>query len=766
MSTSLKSIAFTGAWLLLFTAAPAAFAQPNQDVKPISADLSSAAILNAMEQVGDWQLANPSPHKTTDWTQGALYTGMMALGGISGDPKYLDAMLRMGETNQWKLGPRRYDADDHCVGQAYAELYLRFGDSRMLGALRQGFDAILANPSTATSMEFKKPTAKPRELWSWCDSLFMGPPTWARLYAATGDARYLEFAATNWWQTSDYLYDKGEHLYFRDSTYFTKQEANGKKVFWGRGNGWAMGGLVRVLQVLPNNHPSRERFVQQYRDMSNKLLTCQQEDGLWRASLLDPQSYPLKETSASAFYTYAFAWGINQGLLDRAKFGPAVEKGWRALVACVKPDGKLTHVQPVGADPKKFDEDATEAYGVGAFLLAGGEMYRMAVMKTALKVTVRNPGSLRRASETVELNCSDLKKGLKPPAASQFAVMDGVSARILDSQAYASAPGQSPDKLLFQVDLAPGETRGYLVLNASTLAATPRPVMKTYARLVTERFNDMAWESDRIAHRMYQQALIKGEGTISSGIDIWLKRTRNLVIDKWYKNGDYHSDHGEGMDDYRVGRSRGCGGLGIWDGKQLHPSINFHDGRVLTTGPIRSEFELTYDAWEAGGRKVSETKRISIDAGSNFSRAQSIFASEDKSPLTLGVGIAQRPVEGTIAQDQRAGWVAYWQPADGAKGNIACALVLPGGVKEFITEKASLPILTQADLDKPSNEGAPAAANLLAITQAKVGKPFVYYFGAGWSMSGDFPDAKAWQASVSDFATRLKEPLKVKLSSP
>ena len=150
--------------------------QPAPAAKPISAELTTAEILNAMEQAGDWQLANPSPHKTTDWTQGALYTGMMALGGISGDAKYLEAMLHMGATNEWKLGPRRYDADDHCVGQAYAELYLRYGDSRMIGSLRQGFDDILANPSTAPSMEFKKPTAKPRELWSWCDSLFMAPP--------------------------------------------------------------------------------------------------------------------------------------------------------------------------------------------------------------------------------------------------------------------------------------------------------------------------------------------------------------------------------------------------------------------------------------------------------------------------------------------------------------------------------------------------------------------------------------------------------------
>ncbi|MDB6017439.1 MAG: hypothetical protein JWR19_1928 [Pedosphaera sp.] len=766
MPISIKSLAFTGACLLLLTTAPSLLAQPAP--KPVSADLTPATILGTMERVGDWQLANPSPHKPRDWTQAALYTGMMALGGVSGDTRYLDAMRHMGEANAWNLGERKFDADDHCVGQTYVELYLRYSDKAMIGPMRQRFDDILAVPSEVQSLEFTNPQAKAREHWAWCDSLFMGPPTWVRLYSVTGDQRYLDFAVTNWWQTSAYLYDKDEHLYFRDSTYFKKSEANGKKVFWGRGNGWVMGGLVRVLQFLPNNHPARQQFVQQFRDMADKLLTCQQPDGLWRASLLDPASYPLKETSSSAFYTYTFAWGVNQGLLDRAKFGPAVEKGWRALVGCVQPDGKLTHVQPIGADPKKFDESGTETYGVGAFLLAGTEIYRMAVLKAAppVKVTINNPADLRRANETVELNLSDLKKQFDNKDISKLTVMDEVSAKILDSQAYASVPDQSPDKLLFQANLTPGETRSYLVLDASALPATPSPIVKTYARLVTERMNDMAWESDRSAHRIYHQDLIKGEGTISSGIDVWSKRTRNLVLNNWYKGADYHVDHGEGMDDYRVGRSRGCGGLGIWDGKQLYVSINYHNGRVLTTGPIRSEFELTYDEWDAGGRKITETKRISIDAGSNFSRAQSTFTTADKSPLGIGVGIAQRPVEGTVAKDQKAGWMSYWQPSDGTKGNIGCAVILPAGsVKEFVTEKDSMPPVTQADIDKPSTEGAPAVANLLAITQAQVGKPFTYYFGAGWIQSGDFPDAKAWEACVRDFAARWEKPLQVKLSS-
>jgi rhamnogalacturonyl hydrolase YesR len=112
--------------------------------------------------------------------------------------------------------------------------------------------------------------------------------------------------------------------------------------------------------------------------MAEKVLSCQQPDGLWRASLLDAESYPLKETSGSGFFTYALAWGINEGLLNRVRFEPAVRKAWEQLVACVTPEGRLTHVQPIGADPKHFAEDATEAYGSGAFLLAGSEIWRLA----------------------------------------------------------------------------------------------------------------------------------------------------------------------------------------------------------------------------------------------------------------------------------------------------------------------------------------------------------------------------------------------------
>jgi unsaturated rhamnogalacturonyl hydrolase len=762
--------------------------------QPISPDITPQAIFNAMQRVADWQLAQPAREQPTGWVQGAGYAGMMALVGISGDAKYRDAMLAIAATNDWKLGSRMYMADDQCVGQMYAELYLLYRDPKMIAPMRERFDAILAKPSTTISLDFSQP-GHGQELWSWCDSLFMAPPAWLRLYAATDDERYLNFAVTNWWRTTDYLYDTNEHLFFRDSTYFDKREANGKKVFWSRGNGWVMGGLVRMLQFLPMNHPDRPRFEQLFRDMAEKILSCQQPDGLWRASLLDPDSFAIKEASGSGFFTYALAWGVNQDLLDRAKFEPAVRKGWTALVNCVDEDGKLTHVQPIGADPKNFNPDSTEPYGIGAFLLAGSEVYRMAVFEKSSQTfifKVTNPANFRRDCETVELGTKEFSRFQISHlfAVSDLHVIDGVSSRILDSQVCSSEHGtlgQRPDTLLFQVDLAPGETRTFYILDASALAAVPPPIVKTFARYVPERHDDFAWESDRIAHRMFGPALEtwQEEPLTSSGVDVWIKRTRNLIVNQMYSTGVYDTN-GVSQDDFKVGKTRGCGGLGIWRDGKLYVSKNWRTYRVITTGPIRSEFELTYGTWDAGGRKISETKRISIDAGSNLSRVESTFSSDDKSPLQIGVGLAERPGKnvivpddspevdswqtstdkGLVVQNQNKGWMAYWQPQDFGKGTTAVAIVLrKDSVQTFTNDIPNLPADKLAPPTHTVTEGQPAIRNLIAIVPAEIGKPFVYYFGAGWDKSGDFPDAKSWNDYVRRFAERRDQPLQITIGN-
>ena len=277
---------------MTFTAWPASRIppeQPDHAHRAFPSEIKPLPVLAAMQRVADWQLAHPDTNDPpTSWLLGAENAGMMALAGISGDAKYREAMRSAGEANGWRLGPLFYDADDYCVGQAYTELYFLYRENRMIAPLRERFDAILAKPSDVPGLEFTKAESRDRKNWSWCDSLFMGPPTWLRLYAATDDERYLDFAVTNWWRTTDYLYDKNEHLFFRDSTYFDKREANGKKVFWSRGNGWVMAGLVRVLQYLPMNHPDRPRFEQLFKDMAAKILTLQQPDGLWRVEPARP----------------------------------------------------------------------------------------------------------------------------------------------------------------------------------------------------------------------------------------------------------------------------------------------------------------------------------------------------------------------------------------------------------------------------------------------------------------------------------------------
>jgi hypothetical protein len=274
------------------------------------------------------------------------------------------------------------------------------------------------------------------------------------------------------------------------------------------------------------------------------------------------------------------------------------------------------------------------------------------------------------------------------------------------------------------------------------------------------------------------------EPLTSSGYDVWVKRTRGLIVNWMYATMFPYDLNGPAQDDYKVGKLRGCGGLGIWSGGDLYVSANWRSYKIITTGPIRSEFELTYDAWDAGGRKVSETKRISIDAGSNMSRVESSFKSDDNSPLEVAVGLNERPGENTIintesadsettidnwqndtakglvVRDQKDGWQTYWQPQDFAKGVIGVAFILPN-VDFFTNDFPNLPEAKTAAPIHTLTEGQPAIRDLLGVATAQVGEPFVYYTGAGWSESGDFPDAKSWNGYVIRFAERWHHPLQV-----
>jgi rhamnogalacturonyl hydrolase YesR len=300
---------------------------------------------------------------------------------VSGDPSATAWLRSIGERNGWRLHTRPYHADDHTVGQFYLSLYRDFKEPAMLAPTRERFDWILAHPKTG-SLEwcgYRRPFATDcHDRWGWCDALFMAPPAWARLASVTGERKYLEFMDREYRATHDLLWDQEEHLFWRDTSYFPKREKNGRNLFWARGNGWVFGGLALMLPDLPEDWEGRAYYVDLFRQMAARLKAIQRPDGTWSMGLLGGvEGYPVKETSGTAFFTFGLAWGINNGLLDRAEFEPVVLKAWAALAACVNDDGMLGYVQPVGGSPGDSYADKTEVYGVGAFLAAGSEVYRL-----------------------------------------------------------------------------------------------------------------------------------------------------------------------------------------------------------------------------------------------------------------------------------------------------------------------------------------------------------------------------------------------------
>ncbi len=333
------------------------------------------SVYRIMKKVADWQWKELETkgwkNPKTDWTNGVMYTGMMAWAKIANDQVYYKKLLDVGKSLDWKIGPNRSFADDYCIAQTYAQLYGIYKDPQYIADFKNMADSLISTPHSESLLWGNK--IHLRE-WAWCDALYMGPAALVDLSEATSDPKYLDEANKLWWKTSDYLYDQNEHLFFRDSRYFIQKEKNGKKVFWSRGNGWVMGGLANVLSKMPQNAPERDRFVTEFKQMAKKIAALQQNDGTWHASLLDPDSYPSKETSGTSLFCYALAWGVNQKILSYDEYYPVIDKAWKALSASVHIDGKLGFVQPIGASPDKVTFDDTEVYGVGAFLLAGSQM--------------------------------------------------------------------------------------------------------------------------------------------------------------------------------------------------------------------------------------------------------------------------------------------------------------------------------------------------------------------------------------------------------
>jgi rhamnogalacturonyl hydrolase YesR len=350
------------------------FGDAPADPGPLATDLSSAlepaAIDKALRKVADWQLARSQPYFDRIWTSSVMYAGFMAASSATGDAKYRNAMLDMSRKFDFQLRDRLPNADDVSIAQTYIDLYFQEKRPSLLNLTKAELDDLLPLA-----------TVKPNDAripWWWCDALFMAPPVWAKMFKATGERKYLDYVHLNWKRTSDLLYDKQEHLYARDASYIGKREANGQKIFWSRGEGWVMGGIARILDYVPADDPQRAFYVQQLREMSERIASLQGPDGMWHAGLLDPASYPLPEVSGSALFVYAMAYGVNHGILDAQKYKPVIARAWTGILRNVYADGRLGNIQQTGAEPTFYLPGSSYNYGVGGFMLAAAELKVMA----------------------------------------------------------------------------------------------------------------------------------------------------------------------------------------------------------------------------------------------------------------------------------------------------------------------------------------------------------------------------------------------------
>jgi len=356
-----------------------------------------------------------------------------------------------------------------------------------------------------------------------------------------------------------------------------------------------------------------------------------------------------------------------------------------------------------------------------------------------LTVTAVNKLKLARPSETIELTAQTLAP-LGEKDLTKIHVRDSAGKEVLAQAVDTDYDDyHKPDLLIFQADFQPNETKTF-TLTAGPKREYAKEDFRAYGRFVRERFDDFAWENDLIAHRTYGKALItwKGEPLTSSAIDIWSKRTSKLVINDWYMIDNYHADHGEGVDAYSAGPTRGCGGSGIWSNEQLYVPMNFVDSRVLTNGPIRVMFELVYEPFDVNGVKVSQVLRVSLDAGSQLNHFQVAYQPSSES-LATAIGLKKVKEEQKHFNAEH-GWLTIWEPVEKNLGMQGLGVIVEPRAFDKVVE------------DKLNN---------LLVLKPGTGGPVSYWAGFAWDRAGKITSAESWRAYVDQFSERLRSPIDV-----
>ena len=731
--------------------------------------------IEIITKVNDQWQATHRPEVRSFWDDAAYHTGNMEAYKLLGNARWLAYSDAWARYNLWQGAREKDPSKWKYANYGEGQDYVLFGDWQICFQTyldiyeMQPDDYKIARALEVMDYEVRQPQ---NDFWWWADALYMVMPVMTKLYKTTGDVKYLDKLYENFKWSDDLMFDKDEQLYYRDAKYIwpkVKTACNGGKSFWARGDGWVLAGLAKVLSDMPKDYKHRDFFELRFRQLAEGVARVQRPGGYWSRSMLCEQDAPGPETSGTAFFTYGMLWGVNNGILNRSKYEPVIEKAWQYLITtALQPDFSVGYVQPIGEkpDPTKTVNARSQAnFGTGAFLLAACEHLRYENLQSGnratLKVSISNPANEYR-EQVAELPADTIFKRLKIQGGREFIVFDAGG---LEVPYQLSSDG----KVLIEAGVRPKGTQTFNIRRG-----TPK-VYKTvcYGRIFPERKDDFAWENDRGAYRVYGPALQK-TGEKSYGVDVWTKNTPELVLDQRYwiedvvmmpaveklrkenrQRGDslyrlnsYHNDHGRGSDLYRVGATLGCGTPALIVDDELVYPYCFKTYRILDEGPLRFSVQLDYESKVIGEDTITEHRIITLDKGSNFNRS-TVWYDGFTTVVELATGVVVHQEDRNsvvLAKD----YVHYADPTDNIPVNncqLFVAALFPDGVNETAIRQF-----------KKVDSGA--VGHALGIVDNYSGLPYTYYFGSAWSKF-DVRTQAEWQQRIDWKLRNVRQPLTI-----
>ena len=765
-------LSLTAAALMLVPAPAGAKAKKKEAAKQLSA-------IEIVDKVNSHWQANNKPEVNAFWDNAVYFTGNMEAYRLTGNAKYLEYSDKWARHNKWSgatgQDPQKWQyktygegqehvlfADWQVCFQTYADMYAMNPDAYKVARAKQ----VLGREALMPQNDF----------WWWVDALYMGMPAFSKMYRMTGDEAYLDKLYANFKYADDLMFDKTDHLYYRDAKYIYpahKTEA-GKKDFWARGNGWALAGLAKVLADVPETWQHRAALVERFRQLAEAVSKCQQEGGYWTRSMLDPKQAEGEETSGTALFAYGLLWGMNNGLLDRAVYGGVADNAWKYLsTVALQADGSVGYVQPIGEKAvrgQKLTAANANNFGTGAFLLAACEKVRYddgSVMPSDARqftVNVTNTlGTFRQ--EVVEIDAKTVFEKLAISGGRQFQVYNAVGQQV---------PYQitHDGKVLIDAAVRPNGTATFTIKKG-----TPNTFVNTcYGRMYPERVDDIAWENDRAAYRCYGPALQR-TGERSFGNDVWVKNTPSLVVEQRYfiedgskakiaalKQTDpaaakalemattYHYDQGNGLDCYKVGPTLGCGTPALMIGDSIVMPYCYKEYEILDNGPLRFSVRLVYNTTSyKTDNNVVENRILTLDKNSNFNKMTVWYDGLTvPADIASGISLHSEDVDNVVLGKD---YIQYADPTDNPKGQnfqIFVGTLFPNGVAE--TKKVMYA--------NPVNGNAGHALGI--VKDYKSGQKYTYYFGSAWSKY-DCRTQAEWQERVNSALANIKTPLTVEV---